>query len=345
MIAQKQYYQWIDSVRAICMILVYYVHAQDFSGIHYSFDHGLISSIYVNAFFIVSGYLLFGKQLATPIISEDYHSFLANGWKNGVTNIIYRIALPTILFSAVLYVPKELIAKEPLTISGFLLQTIGGGTYWFTSALFVAELLILILLICRQKSIWFYLGICISVSFISMYLCAKVESLNVSRQPWSFMSGLLAVGLLSFGGLYKKYEAWLDKVLSKSLWLIVAMLVFCTAVYFYPSYFKFSISTHKVNILGYLWCVPLSIILFSACKKLPKSGVLSFLGKNSLCLYLLSGVTPRIGTILVKQFHMNNYFSLLLIILIAILISCVVIVVINRYFAFLLDFRKFNFKK
>ena len=87
----KQYYYWIDSVRAICMILVYYVHCSDFSGIHYTFDHGLISSIYVNAFFIVSGYLLFGKQLSNPLIAENRHDFLVNGWKNGVFNIIFRI--------------------------------------------------------------------------------------------------------------------------------------------------------------------------------------------------------------------------------------------------------------
>lgn len=341
----KQYYDWIDSVRAICMILVYYVHCQDFSGIQYSLGHGLIASIYVNAFFIISGYLLLGKQLSKPLIEEDFNCYMKNGWKQGIVNILNRIAVPTIIFSTLFYLPKSLYANEPLGINSFLLQTIGGGTYWFTSALFVGELIVYLLLLSRKKDLWFYLAIGVFVSAISIYLCARYDALNQSRQPWSFMSGLLSIGLLSFGGLYKKYEHFFDKVSSKHLLLVIVILVFCLPVYYFPQFYKFSLASHNVNILGYLWCVPLSFVFFSVCKLLPRSGLLSFLGKNSLCLYLLSGVSPRISSALVLRFHLNHALSLSLIMVVAIIISCVAIQIINKMFPFLLDIRKINCKR
>lgn len=56
-----------------------------------------------------------------------------------------------VIFSAIEFLPKITIAHRPIAIYELILETIGAGTYWFTSALLIAELLIALLLLTRQS--------------------------------------------------------------------------------------------------------------------------------------------------------------------------------------------------
>lgn len=58
---------WIDAVKALCMIGVYLMHSYAYynnNGTNYG---AFVSPFYVNAFFFVSGYLLFGKLLVSDL--------------------------------------------------------------------------------------------------------------------------------------------------------------------------------------------------------------------------------------------------------------------------------------
>ena len=58
-----QHFYWIDNVKAICMIGVYLLHSEAYYG-YGSVQYGVFfRPFYVNAFFLVSGYLLFRKVL------------------------------------------------------------------------------------------------------------------------------------------------------------------------------------------------------------------------------------------------------------------------------------------
>ena len=58
-----QHFYWIDNVKAICMIGVYLLHSEAYYG-YGSVQYGVFfRPFYVNAFFLVSGYLLFRKLL------------------------------------------------------------------------------------------------------------------------------------------------------------------------------------------------------------------------------------------------------------------------------------------
>lgn len=63
---------WINAVKALAIIAVYLSHVQ--SSVFYGYNigkvHAFISPWYVNAFFFISGYLLFRKQLTEPLVSE-----------------------------------------------------------------------------------------------------------------------------------------------------------------------------------------------------------------------------------------------------------------------------------
>ena len=67
--AQRSF--WIDNVKAICMIGVYLLHSEVYYGFG-DIQYGiLITPFYVNAFFFVSGYLMFNKYLNVSVLGNN----------------------------------------------------------------------------------------------------------------------------------------------------------------------------------------------------------------------------------------------------------------------------------
>ena len=69
---------WVNTMKALSIIAVFFIHCQSY------FDCVLpinkwITTWYVNAFFFVSGYLLFWKQLSAPRIDEDRKTYILMG--------------------------------------------------------------------------------------------------------------------------------------------------------------------------------------------------------------------------------------------------------------------------
>lgn len=81
------------------------------------------------------------------------------GGKNLIVNILYRIVIPSVLFSAIEYVPAVALRGDGFSLPEMVYKTVGGGTYWFTSALVVAQLLYFFMLLTRKRNVWFYAGI------------------------------------------------------------------------------------------------------------------------------------------------------------------------------------------
>ena len=114
----------------------------------------------------MSGYLLFWKQLSEPRILEDKKRYIRQngGGQTLLSNVIFRIVIPSIVFSAIEFFPSCIIQGRGINLGFALFKTIGGGTYWFASALVVAELVLLILLCTRNKNIWFYATVCLALA-------------------------------------------------------------------------------------------------------------------------------------------------------------------------------------
>lgn len=86
----KQELSWINIAKAICMMSVYLLHSEAYYGInHISYGH-FLQPFYVKAFFFISGYLFFLKQL--PIVSN--YSFTILG--KHLQSILFRLVIPTI---------------------------------------------------------------------------------------------------------------------------------------------------------------------------------------------------------------------------------------------------------
>lgn len=67
---------WINATKAICIIAVYFVHCQIYCGCWLKDVNVFIHPVYVNAFFFVSGYLLFRKQLTEPLKGQKFIDYI-----------------------------------------------------------------------------------------------------------------------------------------------------------------------------------------------------------------------------------------------------------------------------
>lgn len=84
--------------------------------------------------------------------------------------MLYRIVIPSIIFSAIEFFPSCIIQGRGIDIGFALYKTIGGGTYWFTSALVVAELILLLLFWTRKRNVWFYATLCVAFGLAGLVI-------------------------------------------------------------------------------------------------------------------------------------------------------------------------------
>lgn len=205
---------WINAMKALCMLGVFFVHCELYYGMWLDYINDYIHPLYVNAFFFVSGYLLFRKQLSAPLIEDGTRKYLMGGGKTLALNVLSNIAIPSILFAVIEFVPKNALRGGGLDLSAFLWGTIGGKTSCFTSALIVAELILLLLLLSRKKLIWLYAIIIVPLFFVGNYMVAEnINLCGLSHDPWQFRHGLLVLPFLAAGGLYWRYEEQIHRLM------------------------------------------------------------------------------------------------------------------------------------
>lgn len=334
---------WINAIRAICIIAVYFVHCQIYCGCWLKYANVFIHPLYVNAFFFVSGYLLLRKQLTEPLKCQKFIEYINGGGKTLTSNIIYKLVIPTILFSLIEYLPKKILRGEPIVMHTFLSNTIGGGTYWFTSALVIAEIVILLLLLTRSKNISYYFISGLLIAAFGWYLVQiDFHLFGFGRDPWAYRRGLLAIAFMMAGGVYWYYEELLTKWMK---WYVLTCLLVVYVLIFslIPNDVPVLISTMDITWKGYLASLLGCVVLIEFCKKLNTVRFLTFVGQYSLCFYFLSGALPMVVSMLANHYlPTDNILVLMFVFAICLFISTTVTYVLNRYLPFVFDFRKFR---
>lgn len=327
---------WINAVKAIAIIGVFFVHSQLHYGCVLLFDKW-IYPWYVNAFFFVSGYLLFWKQLTPPKIDENRKVYISTGGgRILIFNILYRIIIPSIIFSIIEFVPSCLIQGRDINVGFALYKTIGGGTYWFTSALVVAELILLLLFLTRRKSIWFYTCICLFIGTLS-YVLLRLGVLKSG--VWSYRQGLISLIFLTLGGLYWRYEKQVDRLMK--WWFAVPLFVVYVAIIFWCKNTNPLISTLEILPLGFVTSIMACLLLVWLCKCLPEMKTLTFIGQNSIGFYFLSGALPiPLGILAQKAIPGISVWVMLAIFIICLIAAYLAVMIINRWLPWLWDLRQ-----
>ena len=332
----KKTIHWLNYVRAISMISIYYIHAQEFFG--YSI-HGLgkyIFPFYVNSFFFVSGYLLFRKYMSRP---DDYKKLT----RFCLENILFRLVIPSILFSAVFYIPSSIIQNRSLSLFSFLEKTIAGGTFWYISALAVAELVFCLLYRCGIRNMFVFCLIGIAL-FVPGMIIAKNEIVifeGFTDNPWYFEKGFMAFIFLVFGGLYWKYETLVDKYINKLSVACLLAVFYIIVMHFFSSNISVLISTKGMNGYGVVMSTISILILVVLCKLISGNNMITKLldsiGKKTMGLYLVCGSIPKVIAI----FHpKGNLIYVIMGFVISFSLSYLCVIILDRFFPFLFDVRR-----
>lgn len=344
---QKKDIYWINALKAICMIFIFFGHSELFYNLYFSPVDWFRLSFNTNAFFFVSGYLLFWKQLTSPRIDADVHQFISGGLKKTLANILFRIVIPSVLFSLVVFFPKNFLRGDTFTMREFLYDTIGGTTCWFTSALAVAEIILLFLLITRKRSIWFYVPFCFVLSCFGWWLADNGINMiqGTSSFPWHYKQALISLSYIIAGGVYWRYEEQIRKVLHKWV-LVVLTIAFAVVILLYHDKMEFITSLNRINLLGYIVTIWATILLIELCRCIPEIKALSFIGQNTMGYYFLSGGVPNVIAILAIKIMPNlHWWMLLLIWILSLIVATLVIIILNQRLPWFFDLRLFRTKK
>ena len=249
--------------------------------------------------------------------------------------------IPSRLFAAIEFLPSHLLRGMTFDLGTLLYKTIGGCTYWFTSALVVAELLILLMLVSRVRSIWFYfIASCVMYALGQSIVSCDFSLLEQYPSfPWQYKHGLYAMIFLAFGGVYWRFENLINRMMNK--YVVAGMsLLYIILLIIYPSHFKVLVSMLDVNIAGIFLSILATVTLIEACKRLPESNALNYIGQNTIGFYFMSGALPIVLSIVVhKVIRGFSALGLAIVFAASMAISYVAVYLMNRFMPWLLDLR------
>lgn len=319
------------------MIGVFLLHSETYYG-YGDLQLGIIfRPFYVNAFFFVSGYLLFNKY-NTKILD-------GGGYCKALENILYRLIIPTLVFSSVIFVPKMLFHSEEISIASYIINVFGGTSFWFTSALTVAQLALLtIMLILRRRDIWSYL-ICSVVLFTVGWFLNQGRTGNNAEAffPWFWKTGIEYTLIMSLGGVYLVYEQSINR---KWKYVVgVASVIYCIATFlsFQGATFNVMGLGGRCDIIGGFLILAGITLVIAVCRVTKDNTILRYIGQNSILFYFLSGVFPAfVGALAKAAFPHHNYLITVAVAIISVSLAWTVSLFINRFAPFLVDFRKIS---
>lgn len=334
--AAKQRLYWIDTTKTICIICVYYAHCVAFTVKDPNIKN-FVNPFYVNTFFFISGYLLYKKYLQDHIIEN----FTLQTYWNAIKNCICRIVVPTIIFSFIISVPKATLHDLTIDYKTFFVDILGGCSFWFTSALAIAQIAILTLFLQKKKTILFYL----IITFIIFITIQTTNDFTPKPAryyfPWYYRTGLIYMFIITMGGVYQAYEKKIEHFINKGGIFLAIIVIILTYTYLYCNKdIAFIGLSGRCTTLGF-WGIICSILLLIRLVKHCNihNRITNDIGQNSIIFYFLSGAVPNTIAVLLKKIA-NSYTLLIFTFITSVIISYLIVLFINKYLPFLIDIRR-----
>lgn len=341
---------WIDWVKAICMFFVYFHHI----GILGSNKVNIVipyGYFFVNAFFFVSGYLLLKKHLFENSENQNRSIYLKKQFqeKGILSNVVFKIALPSVFFSIIDYLLKLFISGESFAFGAFLFKTLIRGTFWFTCALCVAELTILALLVLlRKKSVWIYFIICALFFLLGKFLTDNGFALYGDVYcPWFYKSGFMACLFLAGGGIFFQYEKRLSWLPTKngSIVLIFIVYVYCIIVIKEPWGFVNGSVLTGIDYGGILLSFMGIISVRYLCANLPSVKSIEFISRHTIGFYFFSASMPYCWCKIIERLLPTSSSAYMIGVIGSFLSSWLIVYLIDKYIPFVFDFHRFKIMK
>lgn len=341
---KKQEIHWVNALKALCIIFIYVFHCEFYC----KFELGTVRLLYLpfftNAFFFVSGYLLFRKQLSSEIIKLDSSSWMYSLGGQYLNNIIFKLVIPTFLFTIITFIPKLLLRGGDLVMIDGIEAALLGETYWFTCALAVSEILLFFLFFARAKSIWIYMLYGIFALIISLILIYYgVRFFDNDSAPWYYKSGMAATLFLALGGLFWRYESAIDRLFHKKLGQVILLLLIVIYILFsikLSNKIDYGIADGNINILGIFMMIISTCILIYLCKMIPGNKLVTYVGRHSIGFYFFSGAIPNVIAIVMFRIGFSPSPAIVLLCsVISIIIVLPISYFLNRWMPYIFDLR------
>ena len=321
---------WIDTMRGISMIAVLLYHTEVY------YTGGIITpyQCYVHnalaAFFFASGYLF---------VSDRGFSFTRK-----LKSIALSLLLPYFVFTVILGIIKIFVMGADA--GEVFSKIIFGQASWFIAALIVAELLMLItLLITRGKTIFMTLVMLLAfaASFVIGNKC-NPSPLHYAQNLWYVNDGLLALGIMICGYLYRRYEHVFNRLhtpLSTSFLSILLLLIKIMMIKGDESTVIGSVEVSNIP-LFLADIVVSTLFLVSLCKRLGRVFMLSWTGAHSIVYYFFCGAAPALVAFVLNKidFPYSNYWQVVIALILAFDICTIIAYLTFRYLPYLVGKRK-----
>ena len=309
---------WLDCLRAVAMLLVIMGHI--LTGSNHELFYVITSPVKIPLFFIISGYL--------------FHSCRNDSFDVFIRKTITRLIIPLLVFSVILCPVKVLAAKLGLidhSVSYVIRNFLTGNEYWYLTCYILCEVIFFVVV----KNIKKITGINCAVIVLSVIGIVITE--RFSLQSFGINTVLIALFYLLIGYDYRILEEKITKYdfVSYVLLGVYAALI----IYSVNKYSTAYIDVHNNKYYDYPLNMSLIFIgnigLFALFRKLNiQSGMLEFIGKNTLTIYLLHEYfVVFLKLVLRKAFGIKiiNCFYGILILCCVLVIMYPICIIINRY--------------
>lgn len=307
MAEQKQYIPWLNSLRGVAILAVVLGHmASPLTGFIYSW--------HIPLFFFISGYLLKADTEVYRAIKKD----------------ISRLILPYFIFGllgiAVEIVKRRLWPSYPFVYPSFsLTRELIGLIFWMDAAHIHNYGFVL----------WFLPALLWSKLFSQLllrYVRQPLLVLSTALVFWFIMSGFhrslpfsLDKGLISFifvisGYYFRKY---LDKI--KDSWVTLGLGI--PLLLQKPPVLDLAYKTIASPVINLLYALTIIFLLVSIFSKLSgKYFSLTFLGINSLFIYVIHPYINNISFLVISKWNMNWLLEFIISVIILL-----VLVILKKY--------------
>lgn len=317
---------WIDMIKGISMITILLCH-MDTTEIVTRF----YMPFYLTAFFFVSGYTFRTRDSFKLFLTNKTRVLLiplfSFGLLNNICNCIENKSIERFL---------------PKLLGNIIQRSLHNDYMWFLACLFTTLIIFYaIVKFCKDstKKIIFISAIIMILGYIYTLFNKHIEYISNSdislRLPWQFEIAMVMEIWLALGYLYKKYEDKLQRYVTTKV-LLVLVFIYSGIVSIYNNTVDIRLEEYR-NIPVFLLSSLIGIsILVILTKHIEHNKILEFIGKNSLVYYAVHAKFIKVINKLFNKIGFVNEYSWVLCCVFTIIILVPVVLIINRYFSFVL---------
>lgn len=335
-IKERQRLDYIDTIKGIGIILVVIGH-------HLLEAEGVIVwilSYHMPLFFMITGYLSEYKKDKC----EDIKKLIINKAKSLMYPYV-TFSVINIIWYVLFYIVVPISGQPNDSLSVVLLRTIttlGYQALWFLPTLFIGTVLFNI--INKSKAYHF---IHIVVMLFGCIVCVLIRQEGLEHNAvWYIFNYIsrtaVATSFIYIGSLLCKFLTKLNNIAEWICLGVAAVAVAITLVINLSNMTEYNLAVSNLSnpVMFYLSAISNSVLVLLLCKKISlKKGLLNFYGKNSLIIMAIHmGFPVEIAWLIIGIIGspFSTTVTSIIVIIIEFIILTVCIVLINKYFKFIL---------